>query len=190
MAYMHAQAPVARVLSFRRDALREICLAYVVGGGRRIRSCACSPGIRMPLFGWGGALAGRYRPSFTIAADRLGLPPEPVVYHLERLFLVLLIKEEYGIAEGGAGLGRGMLLGAEVFGPAAEPLGHLLACAARQRMTVSEVLEMPFHHLVIGAGSLRFARSDRFFHSPPWNPPRLKPVVRHPDSGSTPKPAI
>ncbi|OEY65703.1 dihydrolipoyl dehydrogenase [Marinobacter sp. X15-166B] len=48
--------------------------------------------------------------------------------------------------------GSGLFLGAEMFGPAAEHIGHLLAWAAQQRMTVSEMLDMPFYHPVIEEG--------------------------------------
>jgi len=55
--------------------------------------------------------------------------------------------------------GSGLFLGAEMFGPAAEHIGHLLAWAAQQRMTVSSMLEMPFYHPVIEEG-LRSALRD------------------------------
>lgn len=55
--------------------------------------------------------------------------------------------------------GSGLFLGAEMFGPAAEHIGHLLAWAAQQRMTVSSMLEMPFYHPVIEEG-LRTALRD------------------------------
>lgn len=55
--------------------------------------------------------------------------------------------------------GSGLFLGAEMFGPAAEHIGHLLAWAAQQRMTVSHMLEMPFYHPVIEEG-LRTALRD------------------------------
>jgi dihydrolipoamide dehydrogenase len=48
--------------------------------------------------------------------------------------------------------GTGLFLGAEMFGPAAEHIGHLLAWCAQQRMTVSNMLEMPFYHPVIEEG--------------------------------------
>ncbi len=48
--------------------------------------------------------------------------------------------------------GTGLFLGAEMFGPAAEHIGHLLAWAAQKRMTVSEMLDMPFYHPVIEEG--------------------------------------
>lgn len=53
----------------------------------------------------------------------------------------------------------GLFLGAEMFGPAAEHIGHLLAWAAQQRMTVSAMLDMPFYHPVIEEG-LRTALRD------------------------------
>jgi dihydrolipoamide dehydrogenase len=55
--------------------------------------------------------------------------------------------------------GSGLFLGAEMFDPAAEHIGHLLAWAAQQRMTVSSMLEMPFYHPVIEEG-LRTALRD------------------------------
>jgi dihydrolipoamide dehydrogenase len=49
-------------------------------------------------------------------------------------------------------VGSGLFLGSEMFGPAAEHIGHLLAWAAQQRMTVSSMLDMPFYHPVIEEG--------------------------------------
>lgn len=48
--------------------------------------------------------------------------------------------------------GTGLFKGAEMFGPAAEHIGHLLAWAHQRRMTVAEMLEMPFYHPVIEEG--------------------------------------
>ncbi|MBU2953304.1 dihydrolipoyl dehydrogenase [Marinobacter sp. F3R08] len=55
--------------------------------------------------------------------------------------------------------GSGIFLGAEMFGPAAEHMAHLLAWSVQQRLTVSEILEMPFYHPVIEEG-LRTALKD------------------------------
>lgn len=55
--------------------------------------------------------------------------------------------------------GSGLLLGAEIFGPRAEHLAHLLAWCHQQKMTISEILEMPFYHPVIEEG-LRTALRD------------------------------
>lgn len=55
--------------------------------------------------------------------------------------------------------GSGLFLGAEMFGPGAEHIGHLLAWAVQQGMTVSCMLDMPFYHPVIEEG-LRTALYD------------------------------
>lgn len=46
----------------------------------------------------------------------------------------------------------GVLLGAEMLGPAAEHIGHLLAWAVQQSLSVNEILAMPFYHPVIEEG--------------------------------------
>jgi len=46
----------------------------------------------------------------------------------------------------------GRFLGAEMIGPRAENLGHLLAWACQARLTVAQMLEMPFYHPVIEEG--------------------------------------
>ena len=56
-------------------------------------------------------------------------------------------------------LGTGRLLGAEMIGPAAEHIGHLLAWTLQNQNTISEMLEMPFYHPVIEEG-LRTALRD------------------------------
>jgi dihydrolipoamide dehydrogenase len=56
-------------------------------------------------------------------------------------------------------IASGRLLGAEMIGPAAEHLGHLLAWALQNQMTIHEMLEMPFYHPVIEEG-LRTALRD------------------------------
>lgn len=53
----------------------------------------------------------------------------------------------------------GRFLGAEGIGPAAEHLAHLMAWAHQQRLTVAQMLEMPFYHPVIEEG-LRTALRD------------------------------
>ena len=57
----------------------------------------------------------------------------------------------------------GRFLGAEMIGPRAEHLGHLLTWAHQSNMTVDQMLEMPFYHPVIEEGirtALRDARSQ------------------------------
>lgn len=48
--------------------------------------------------------------------------------------------------------GTGRFLGAELIGPNAEHLAHLLAWAHQNQMTISEMLDMPFYHPVIEEG--------------------------------------
>lgn len=55
--------------------------------------------------------------------------------------------------------GNGLFLGAEIFGPAAEHLAHLLAWAHQIKMTIPQMLDMPFYHPVIEEG-LRTALRD------------------------------
>ncbi|HUQ27087.1 MAG TPA: dihydrolipoyl dehydrogenase [Usitatibacter sp.] len=53
----------------------------------------------------------------------------------------------------------GRFLGAEMVGPDAEHIGHLLAWALQAGMTVAEMLDMPFYHPVVEEG-LRTALRD------------------------------
>jgi dihydrolipoamide dehydrogenase len=59
----------------------------------------------------------------------------------------------------------GRVLGAQLCGPQAEHLGHLLAWAVQLRLCVDEVLALPFYHPVIEEGlrtALRDARSKLY----------------------------
>lgn len=51
-----------------------------------------------------------------------------------------------------AEIGTGKFLGAEMFGPQAEHIGHLLSWAYQNNMTIEQMLEMPFYHPVIEEG--------------------------------------
>ena len=53
----------------------------------------------------------------------------------------------------------GRFLGAEIFGPRAENLGHLLSWSHQQRLTIPQMLDMAFYHPVIEEG-LRTALRD------------------------------
>ena len=53
----------------------------------------------------------------------------------------------------------GRFLGAELVGPRVEHIGHLLAWAHQQEMTIGEMLDMPFYHPVVEEG-LRTALRD------------------------------
>lgn len=58
-----------------------------------------------------------------------------------------------------AEVGTGRFLGAEMLGPDAEHIGHLLAWALQMKCTIAQMLEMPFYHPVIEEG-LRTALRD------------------------------
>ncbi|WP_028310473.1 MULTISPECIES: dihydrolipoyl dehydrogenase [Derxia] len=57
----------------------------------------------------------------------------------------------------------GRFLGAEWLGPRAENIAHLLAWAVQQRLTVAQMLDMPFYHPVVEEG-LRTALRDAAAH--------------------------
>lgn len=59
--------------------------------------------------------------------------------------------------------GSGQLLGAEILGPEAEHLAHLLAWAMQQKLGVDELLAMPYYHPVLeeGVRSLLRALKER-----------------------------
>ena len=59
--------------------------------------------------------------------------------------------------------GSGRFLGAEMVGPRAEHIGHLLAWAHQSHLTVSEMLERPYYHPVVEEGvrsALRILNHD------------------------------
>ena len=57
----------------------------------------------------------------------------------------------------------GAFLGAEMLGPDAEHIGHLLAWAIQAQLTVAQTLAMPFYHPVVEEG-LRTALRDAQTH--------------------------
>ncbi|RZL30090.1 MAG: dihydrolipoyl dehydrogenase, partial [Rubrivivax sp.] len=64
----------------------------------------------------------------------------------------------------------GRLLGAEMIGPAAEHLGHLLAWSVQRGDTVQQMLNCPFYHPVVEEGlrtALRQLHSDQHLPDPP-----------------------
>ncbi len=69
--------------------------------------------------------------------------------------------------------GTGLFLGAEMIGPRAEHIAHLLAWAHQSRLTVSEMLEKPFYHPVIEEGVRSALRSlNHSLNMGPKPPPR------------------
>jgi len=71
--------------------------------------------------------------------------------------------------------GSGRFLGAEMVGPRAEHIGHLLAWAHQAKLTVDQMLDMPFYHPVVEEG-LRTALRDlsKELQKPP-PPPKPMP---------------
>ena len=63
-----------------------------------------------------------------------------------------VMRQNHGMLRVYAEYGTGRFLGAEMIGPRAEHLGHLLAWACQARMTVEQMLDMPFYHPVIEEG--------------------------------------
>ena len=70
-----------------------------------------------------------------------------------------ILLQNKGLANLYADLSSGLFLGAEMLAPAAEHLAHLLAWALQNKMTVAQMIEMPFYHPVIAEG-LRSALQD------------------------------
>ncbi|WP_028103555.1 dihydrolipoyl dehydrogenase [Pseudoduganella violaceinigra] len=85
-----------------------------------------------------------------------------------------VMRQNKGMLRVYAAYGSGRFLGAEMAGPRAEHIGHLLAWAHQARMTVEQMLEMPFYHPVVEEG-LRTALRDlaKALQKPP---PPPKPV--------------
>ncbi len=71
----------------------------------------------------------------------------------------LIMGENRGLLRVYARESDGRFLGAEMIGPAGEHLGHLMAWALQMRLTVFEMLRMPFYHPVLEEG-LRDALRD------------------------------
>lgn len=63
-----------------------------------------------------------------------------------------IINKNRGLLRIYAEQGTGLLLGAEMFGPAAEHIAHQLAWVIQLRLTVQQVLDLPFYHPVLEEG--------------------------------------
>lgn len=75
----------------------------------------------------------------------------------------------------------GRFLGAEMIGPRAENIGHLLSWAVQARLTVEAMLDMPFYHPVVEEG-VRTALRDLAHHL------ANEPAHDHPCVDCTPAP--
>ena len=67
--------------------------------------------------------------------------------------------KNYGMLNVYAEKDSGRFVGCEMCGPAAEHIGHLLAWAIEMKMTIPQMLEMPFYHPVIEEGVRTALRS-------------------------------
>ncbi|MDB5841368.1 MAG: dihydrolipoyl dehydrogenase [Herminiimonas sp.] len=77
--------------------------------------------------------------------------------------------QNHGLLRVFAETGSGRFVGAEMIGPRAEHVAHLLAWACQSGMTVAQMLELPFYHPVIEEGlrtALRDA-ADKLLHGLP-----------------------
>ncbi len=70
-----------------------------------------------------------------------------------------VMRENRGLAHVYADPATGRFLGAEMAGPRAEHIAHLLAWAHQQKLTIDQMLAMPFYHPVIEEG-IRTALRD------------------------------
>lgn len=71
----------------------------------------------------------------------------------------LVMRENRGLMRVYAEQGSGQFLGAELFGPRVEHMAHLLAWALEQKLSVGQMLAMPWYHPVVEEG-LRGALRD------------------------------
>ena len=85
-----------------------------------------------------------------LLADRIDFASAQVSFGNQGRARVMQVNQ--GLLRVYAERGSGLLLGAELFGPDAEHLAHLLAWVVQLRKSVAEVLELPFYHPVIEEG--------------------------------------
>jgi dihydrolipoamide dehydrogenase len=88
-----------------------------------------------------------------------------------------------GLAHVYADPASGLFLGAEMAGPRVEHLGHLLAWAHQQELTIDRMLTMPIYHPVVEEAlrtALRDARTKRLaIHPSDTSVASEGPVIRH-----------
>jgi dihydrolipoamide dehydrogenase len=80
-----------------------------------------------------------------------------------------VMRQNCGLLRVYAEIGSGRFVGAEMIGPRAEHLAHLLAWACQSNMSVADMLDMPFYHPVIEEGvrtALRDAK-EKLLHGLP-----------------------
>jgi len=63
-----------------------------------------------------------------------------------------VLGKDRGLMKVWAETGSGTLLGAEILGPDAEHLAHLLAWCMQRKLSVNDLLAMPYYHPVLEEG--------------------------------------
>jgi dihydrolipoamide dehydrogenase len=94
--------------------------------------------------------------------------------HFEEEGRSIIMGQTLGVARLYAERGSGRFLGAELVGPRAEHLGHLLAWAHQQALDIDQMLAMPFYHPTLEESlrtALRDARAQR--RKAPGHDPRI-----------------
>jgi dihydrolipoamide dehydrogenase len=98
----------------------------------------------------------------TVGERRSALDPESIVtgvVSFENQGRARVMLRNRGLLHVYADIATGRVVGAEMIGPEAEHLAHLLAWGVQSEMTVARMLEMPFYHPVVEEG-LRTALRD------------------------------
>jgi dihydrolipoamide dehydrogenase len=88
----------------------------------------------------------------TVGASWASLDPDQTLVAQQRFGPVgraLIMGQNRGLMRLYAEPGSGRVLGGSMVGPRCEHLAHLLAWGVQQRLSVTEMLEMPFYHPVI-----------------------------------------
>lgn len=86
-----------------------------------------------------------------------------------------VMRQNKGMLRVYAEYGSGRFLGAEMVGPRAEHIGHLLAWAHQAKLTVSQMLDMPFYHPVVEEGLRTALRNLALELQKPPPPPEPVP---------------
>jgi dihydrolipoamide dehydrogenase len=87
------------------------------------------------------------------ALSRAGMPPFSIgSVSFENQGRSRVMLQNHGMLRVYGEHGTGRFLGAELVGPRAEHLAHLLAWACQSRMTVKQMLDLPYYHPVVEEG--------------------------------------
>ena len=140
--------------------LHEAADEGAIAGGNAARFPAVTPGLRRSLLSITFtepeiAIAGATWESLTRSA--VDVVVGEIDFTGQGRSRVMLLNRGLGHVYADRATGR--FLGAELVGPRVEHIGHLLAWAHQQRLTIDQMLAMPFYHPVVEEG-LRTALRD------------------------------